>query len=106
MRKNDLERDIMEFATDSICSARKLGVNSTKLGISLLKENQMILLNFLESFQERTDLMSQIFTSKELVNLVVNYTILGKFQFLQSYINKNFLVFFQYSLLFLFNVIC
>ncbi|MDH5431231.1 MAG: DNA polymerase [Nitrosopumilus sp.] len=32
MRKNDLERDIVAFATDSICSTRKLDVNSTKLG--------------------------------------------------------------------------
>lgn len=30
--KNNLERDVVAFATDSICTTRKLGVNSTKLG--------------------------------------------------------------------------
>jgi hypothetical protein len=32
MRKNSLEREIVAFATDSICTTRKLDVNSTKLG--------------------------------------------------------------------------
>ncbi|GKS67465.1 hypothetical protein YTPLAS73_10120 [Nitrosarchaeum sp.] len=32
MRKNNLEREIVAFAADSICTTRKLDVNSTKLG--------------------------------------------------------------------------
>lgn len=32
VRKNDIERDVVFFATDSICTAKKLNVNSTKLG--------------------------------------------------------------------------
>ena len=32
VRKNDIERDVVFFATDSICTTKKLDVNSTKLG--------------------------------------------------------------------------
>lgn len=32
VRKNDLEREIVAFATDSICTTRKLDINSRKLG--------------------------------------------------------------------------
>lgn len=32
VRKNDIERDIVFFATDSICTGKKLDVNSSKLG--------------------------------------------------------------------------
>jgi flagellar basal body rod protein FlgG len=32
VRKNDIERDVVFFATDSICTAKKLEVNSTNLG--------------------------------------------------------------------------
>ena len=32
MRKNDIEKDVVFFATDSICTNKKLDVNSIKLG--------------------------------------------------------------------------
>lgn len=32
MRKHGIERDVVFFATDSICTIKKLDVNSTKLG--------------------------------------------------------------------------
>jgi len=32
VRKNDIERDVVFFATDSICTRKKLDVNSSKLG--------------------------------------------------------------------------
>lgn len=32
VHKNNLERDVVFFATDSICTTKKLDVNSTKLG--------------------------------------------------------------------------
>ena len=32
VRKNDIEKDVVFFATDSICSMKKLDVNSTELG--------------------------------------------------------------------------
>ena len=32
MRKNDLEREIVAFATDSICTSKKLDIDSAKLG--------------------------------------------------------------------------
>ena len=32
VRKNGIERDVVFFATDSICTTKKLNINSTKLG--------------------------------------------------------------------------
>ncbi|MDH3793726.1 MAG: hypothetical protein OER78_01470 [Nitrosopumilus sp.] len=32
VRKHDIERDVVFFATDSICTTKKINVNSTKLG--------------------------------------------------------------------------
>jgi len=39
VRKNGLERDVIAFATDSICTTKKLNVNSTKLGDFSLKRD-------------------------------------------------------------------